>query len=510
MAFSDDELAYLQPSFELSSLTMPKLRSILVSHDITYPASAKKSQLIELVEEKVLPQSRKLLSARARNKRTSKGIIDMPSSQESGPADGSDEEMPPPPPPTKTPRGRKSKASLAAEAASTPATVGRSKTPKGRKSSKHPRMSDTEEEVDQIRPSARKARKSGVTPAATPAHVRLHEPDLPLKSSRKSNEQTPFSDDNPFQSGSSPSAEQRRISGSTSRPRSSYGKVKDDRRKSSSTRRKSTPPVEQKAQDGVRVPSRSTFEFPASKMHQDEIQPTEEFTPEAELELRETKGQDLVSRSRVVRQKPASGVTRYATWGVFLSVVGTIAGWYRSEKVNIGYCGVGEPEWSLSKYDTNIPAWVKDYVHPVCEPCPQHANCYPNMEATCDTDYILRPHPLSLGGVVPLPPSCEPDGEKVRRVKAVADRAVEELRQRRADFECGGELKDGACDEESKNSQTDATQPASKLPISESALKAEISQHKRKGMSDADFDELWTGALEDISGREDVEVIRDG
>src|ERR1700728_2084937 len=115
---SDDELSYLQPGFDLSTLTVPRLRAILVSHDIPYPSSAKKPQLIQLLTDEVLPRSRKLLSARARTKRTSKGITDVPSSQESSTVAGDDDDgglMPPPPPP-KTPRGRKSKATLAAEA----------------------------------------------------------------------------------------------------------------------------------------------------------------------------------------------------------------------------------------------------------------------------------------------------------------------------------------------------------------------------------------------------------
>src|SRR5271168_1503373 len=145
---SDDELSYLQPGFDLSSLTVPRLRSILVSHDIPYPASAKKPQLIEILTAEVLPKSRKLLGARARTKRTSRGITDFPSSQDSSTIDGDgdlDGELMPPPPP-KTPRSRKSKSNLSLEAGidddvatATPSTSRRSRTPGGRKStSKHP------------------------------------------------------------------------------------------------------------------------------------------------------------------------------------------------------------------------------------------------------------------------------------------------------------------------------------------------------------------------------------
>lgn len=536
MVVSEDELAYLQPGFALTSLTVPKLRSILVSHDISYPSSAKKPQLIQLIEDQVLPQSRKILNARARTKRTSKGITDMPSSQESSTVDGEDDdEMPPPPPvPAKTPRGRKSKATLAAEAAAAakedspppPMTARRERTPGGRPSPvKHPRGSDAEADTEKVRPSARKTRKSeGPTPA-TAAHVQIDEPDLPIKLERREKGESPFTDENPFQSGSSPPAESRRISGSSSISRRSLGSAKQDRRKSSSTRRKTTSPSERavEQEDGITVPSRSTFEFAARRLkadRQDEIQPNEEFTPEEQLEIvrdRAAKGHSgselIPSRQSTLtrrRKEPTSTATKSVTWGVLVALLGSIGAWYRKEKIDIGYCGVGQAEWSLSNYNTNIPAWVKEALQPACEPCPQHAFCYPNMEVKCENDFVPKSHPLALGGLIPLPPSCEPDGEKVRRVKAVADRAVEELRERKAAYECGEEVEPLEVVGEDDKVRTIAKAGKPKLEISEEALRQQVGKMKRKGMSDGEFNDLWQGALGEISGREEVKVIRDG
>jgi Man1-Src1p-C-terminal domain/HeH/LEM domain len=533
MASSDDELAYLKPGFELSSLTVPKLRSILVSHDISYPSSAKKPQLIQLVEDQVLPQARKLLNARARTKRTSRGIEDMPSSQESSVAGDEEEEMGPPPMPAKTPRGRKSKATLAAEAAAAAAekelpptpTTRRSRTPGGRKSTvKHPRASDTDEESNKIRPSARKTRKSVEPATETAAHVIIDEPHRSIKSENRNKGESPFSDDNPFQSGSSPAAENRRISGSTSRSRKSLGAT-DERRKSTSARRKTTSPNERvvEQEDGIQAPSRRKFEFQVAQLNQaqqEDIQTTEEFTPDEQLELvrdragRGYSGKDLVpSRSSTLtrrKKKPTSAATKSATWGVLITLIGSIAAWYRKEKVDIGYCGVGQPEWSLSNYNTNVPTWVKDNLQPVCEPCPQHAFCYPNMQVNCEHDFVLKPHPLSLGGLIPLPPTCEPDGEKVRRVKAVADKAVEELRERRAAYECGEEITKPQKGAPGGEVKTVLKPGAAKLEVAEEELKEQVGKMRRRGMSDAEFDDLWHGALGEITGREEVEVKRDG
>ena len=152
-AMSDDELAYLSPGFDLASLTVPRLRSILVSHDISYPSSAKKPQLIQLVNDEILPKSKKILSARSRTKRTSKGITDMPSSQEGTVNGDGDEELMPPPPVPKTPRGRKGRTTAVGPSASdedgASAIPSTSRRTPGRKSmAKHPRASDTETDTN--------------------------------------------------------------------------------------------------------------------------------------------------------------------------------------------------------------------------------------------------------------------------------------------------------------------------------------------------------------------------
>ncbi|CRK35015.1 hypothetical protein BN1723_018568, partial [Verticillium longisporum] len=60
------------------SLTVPRLRSILVAHDVQYPATAKKPQLIDIFNEGVVPKAKKFLDKQARAKRSSMGIINMP------------------------------------------------------------------------------------------------------------------------------------------------------------------------------------------------------------------------------------------------------------------------------------------------------------------------------------------------------------------------------------------------------------------------------------------------
>jgi hypothetical protein len=77
MASNLDDLVYLQPNFDLWLLTVPRLRGILVEYEISYPDSAKKAQLIDILKENLLPQANKLLDARQLVQRTSEGIVYM-------------------------------------------------------------------------------------------------------------------------------------------------------------------------------------------------------------------------------------------------------------------------------------------------------------------------------------------------------------------------------------------------------------------------------------------------
>lgn len=519
---SDDELFYLQPGFDLNSLTVPRLREILVRHEIAYPGNAKKPQLIQIVADDLLPKSKKLIAQRARTKRTSKGITDVPSSQEGTVSDEDAELMPPP----KTPRSRKSKSNIGGTdgASETPATTRRLRTPGTRKSTaKHARQSDTETDVEKPQASARKTRKSvpGPTPVRHASAVQIEEPERRVKREPLEAGESPFSDDNPFQSGSSPSNEYRRIS-STSRSRKSLS-TSADRRKSGSRRRSTKLPIDMKQEDGIVAPSRSTFEFPVSRLASepasDGIDATEEFTPEEAQELQvsratsgklvRTTGGALVRRTKKKKQ-PAGTVAKTAPWVIITALLGAVGGWYRNEKINIGYCGVGQARWSLAE-NTHIPPWIHEKLEPECLPCPQHAICFPDMAVTCENDYVLKPDPLSVGGILPFPPTCEADGEKARRIRVVADRAVETLRDKRAVYECGEKVtsvrEDGPAKEEVK---TVVKAGEAKLEIPEEALKAEVGKMRRKGMSADEFNDLWRSALGEIVDRDEVEVVRDG
>jgi hypothetical protein len=513
-----DELEYLQPGFDLSSLTMPRLRNILVNHDVSYPASAKKAQLIAILEDEVLPQAKKLLRDRERVRRTSAGITDMGSRASSVVSSRDEREsMPPPATPstvastTSTRRGTSRRSARASTfetdenlAPSTPATSKRKSV--ARSVGKHPRASDTETGDDYLttpvaaggvsprKSTARKMRRSEVLPSTEVDDY------TPVKAEPR--DSALLTDDNPFQSGSPDFSASRRSSYEPKRKSGGRLSTESPVRKSGRSRKSATP-GSLKQEDGIRVPTRESFDF-ASRLKptkeeseeseeeseddgESEMSAGEEFTPEEQLAM-ETEQYAPYTQVRK-RSRKQSKTSIVASWFVILGVLGGFGAWWRKEKIEIGYCGLGKPTWSLA--ETNVPEWA-NVLEPRCEPCPPHAFCYPDFEARCEHDFILKPHPLAVGGLVPLPPTCEPDSEKARRVKAVADRAVEELRERRAMYECGQVTKDG------KESSPE---------ISEPELKDEVAKKRRRGLSDSEFDELWKGAIGEIVDKEEVVSI---
>lgn len=494
---SDTEsLDYLQTGFDPASLTVPRIRSILVQYNIPYPSNAKKQQLVDIFQENVIPQSRKILSARARARRTSKGITNA-ESRETTIAD--DEDLMPPPPTPKPRSTRKPSTRIKSEESESDVSSVRSPTKRTPRASSYTKASDTETGTDaEVKKSVRRSRKSEAPVARTPVPTpRIKREDSDGVGTGASRRESNFSYDNPFQSGSSPPTD---IS-SGERARKSLGSGKDTpKRKSSSTSRRRT----EGAKEDRPHANSGSFEIPVknidwsgSKQAIKSIEPSEEFTPEEQLELsREQAANGLDPLPPRPRQQ-TRGIRKGPIWMVLFTLLGGYATWYRQEKIAVGYCGVGREAYQIVPANVQVPDWIKILVEPECEPCPQHAYCSADLETHCEADFIKKPHPLSLGGIIPFTPTCEPDGDKVRRVKVVADRAIEELRERRAKFECG-ELVD------------EAGVPEPTVEIDAEDLKKEVSKKRRRGMGEAEFEELWAGAIGEIAGREEVESHVEG
>jgi len=498
-----DSLDYLQTGFEPSTLTVPRLRSILVSHDIAYPSGAKKPQLIDIFTNEVLPQSKKILSARARARRTSRGITDADSQDSTV---GADEDLMPPPPTPRARSSRKTSSRYKSDESESDAPALRSptkRTPRA-SSSKHARASESETgtDLDGGKKSVRKTRKSEApTPAPVPPpKMKIEEyEDRPSTSRRES----AFTYDNPFQSGSSPPPGL--SSGEKKRKSLGASSSKTPRKSTSATRRRTDGP-QADADEGIHPPTSSTFEIPVTTFNglkdfdENGVEASEEFTPEEQLELvrdRAVNGLSAVGPLRPKRQQQRGFSLKGPLMVAALTLLGGYSAWYRQEKVAVGYCGVGRAPTSIIPAGVQVPDWMRVLAEPECELCPQHAYCSENLETHCEADFVLKQHPLALGGLVPLVPTCEPDGEKARKVKAVADRVVDELRDRRAKWECGGLT-------------NEAGLPEPTVEIDADELKKDVMKTRKKGMGEDEFKELWAAAIGDVQAMDEVTSVADG
>lgn len=135
-------------------------------------------------------------------------------------------------------------------------------------------------------------------------------------------------------------------------------------------------------------------------------------------------------------------------WAIVTALLVGYFAWWRKQKIEAGFCGVGG--FGMSR--ANRPVLAQQLTHsdmdnsereswanilrPECEPCPAYAICMPDLELQCEDDYIEIPHPMSLNGIIPLPPSCQPDTEKERRITVLADEAINVMRERNAEERC--------------------------------------------------------------------------
>jgi hypothetical protein len=479
MADARGEYWWLEPGVDANKITVPQLRRILLTHDVQYSSSAKKPDLVALFNSAVAPHAEKFLRDYGRTKRSARGIQDVPSSSASTVTteDTEDETLLAPTPATTRRTSRRTTREPTEEVE---APARRAKTPSRAVPAKHSRA--TEAEADE-RPAVRRVRKS-VTPA-------VREPSPEPETWRRSGVDSPFTQENPFQSGSSPTAPD---TAARDRRRRTMGSEQKERRKSETNRRKTFQPKTEQLDEGVVVPTRDNFD---PDINQEEPDVSEEFTPEEQLELvrdRARSGErDILPPRRRIKSAKATGTLKAMAGTLLLTAAAVFGGAWRQEKIAVGFCGVGRDAIGLAGLD--VPEWASDIL-PKCEPCPPHAQCYRELKLTCDKDFIKQEHPLSLNGLVPIPPTCEPDSQKTRLLNSFTDRGVQILRKHRAQYECGEPDADG--------------NPVESPEVKQVELKQQMATETRNKLSDAEFNELFDRAWPELSLRDEIQESTNG
>ncbi|KAK1917786.1 hypothetical protein P3342_000501 [Pyrenophora teres f. teres] len=254
MADARGEYWYFEDGVDPNKITVPELRSILLRHGATYPSSARKGTLVSLFVDVVLPQKPQVQRMLAQTKRSTRGIVDVPSSSAStaDTDETEDETLVAPTPATRRISRRTTRGTT--EDVDVPAP--RAKTPSRAVPAKHSRA--LESEVDE-RPATRRTRKS-VTPA-------VKEPSPDPVAWHRNDAASPFTQENPFQKGASSPAVPDTIARERRRRTTGYGR---ERRKSDALRRQTYQPSSELQDDGISVPTRRTFDMVDPRVKQEE------------------------------------------------------------------------------------------------------------------------------------------------------------------------------------------------------------------------------------------------
>jgi Man1-Src1p-C-terminal domain len=238
----------------------------------------------------------------------------------------------------------------------------------------------------------------------------------------------------------------------------------------------------------------------------DTIEPGEEFAPSADIDEIPARLRRRSGQVKPIAKKKTFGEDISDAHLFFWCLVIILSGFYfmfwREEKFTVGFCGVPQPERkfrldsvvdiSVSMADVINESYPNDwrstfvnYIRPTCTPCPPHAQCHPRLEMSCNDDFIYKPHPFRLNGLVPVVGECIPDTEKQRRIAIVAERAMRVLREKAARVECEAETPTG---------------------MMERDIKAELLKYKSGTLSDEEFDALFEAAIGEVEKREEVSI----
>ncbi|KAF9217526.1 inner nuclear membrane protein enriched at telomere/subtelomere region [Podila verticillata] len=137
----------------------------------------------------------------------------------------------------------------------------------------------------------------------------------------------------------------------------------------------------------------------------------------------------------------------------------------------------------------------KNWLYPTCIPCPDHALCLtPDSEPICSQEYLLKPHLLSFGNLLPLSPVCVLNRAKEYQSFQLADAAEKWVHERAGKEECSFY-------------RVSPKVRIVRQQIPEEELRTHVKQAKEAKISDEEFQEYWEMALKELTRRRDKVVF---
>lgn len=154
----------------------------------------------------------------------------------------------------------------------------------------------------------------------------------------------------------------------------------------------------------------------------------------------------------VAKPGPLAPVKTFA-WLPVLLIFLSYLGWYRNERIAVGYCDSGShtnniqenrhitaqaaaPD-ALATIDT--PRSLDAYhLRPTCMPCPVEGICTEGQLVSCGNSHIRKTNfwKAATLGAIPAADDCVPDTEKQIRIAHLAFGLHSKLREKRGDVEC--------------------------------------------------------------------------
>ncbi|KAF9053636.1 hypothetical protein BDZ89DRAFT_1098171 [Hymenopellis radicata] len=499
--------SYLEPDFEPSSLTVSQLLGVLSHHAVKYPTPYSKPKLVQVFNDEIKANSAKLKRQRLKHESSiasddgiTDGVTGKPISVDSRPAaarrtsrrlsraPAQDSEPEPHPDP---PKRRRSSAQPTFGAPSKPINT-------------QPTLAEESEPEEEDLPVRKvvKTKKNASTAGASSRRV-SHAED------------SGWEDNNIFQSGAESSSPARP---SPVRPKSRRPSVRNSPQTSPPSSPNRIFPTGDRLPQSRFEPHLPLLPTPRSPFtvqpKEPDVAPSEDdplFVQEEDVKeyiVDEAEAQEAFattdnlsegggSEQALVEDTSLPWILRVFIW---LSITGAlfVAGSYKMESAPIGYCDAGsdtnsvledlrasrqaielcntENRTTLRDGDDTpcpLPTFIPALHPDTCTPCPEHATCT-RETVTCDTGYILRPHPLFFFlppvpsptnvdlstssppnelawkliseltnglpglGSVGLPPSCVEDPKRKRHIGALGKAVERILADKRGEILCAG------------------------------------------------------------------------
>lgn len=184
---------------------------------------------------------------------------------------------------------------------------------------------------------------------------------------------------------------------------------------------------------------------------------------------------------------------------VWIAVLGAslFGYWYREQTFLVGYCGqeIFKPTIPSTpqtpKLLVNFGAYLDKNFRPQCVKCPQHARCFSNLNIGCYDDFVEYA-PWYFPYVPMIDPTlkrCVPNTKKAEKIEIMIDVALDLLRARNANKNCGNTLDR---DFEAGLSTTD--------------LHDILLSLKAPYITEEEFEELWARCVVELEAKPEIIV----